>query len=58
MHEVLNQEKSIYLQISEMIEKDIINLYPNAQVIIHQDPAGIKETRLDTKLVRTKKSKK
>lgn len=24
MHEVLNQEKSIYLQISEMIEKDIL----------------------------------
>ncbi|MBR6663830.1 MAG: cation diffusion facilitator family transporter [Alphaproteobacteria bacterium] len=29
------------------VESAIINMYPNSQVIIHQDPSGIKESRLD-----------
>ena len=60
LHLELDGNLSLYdaHDLSEMIEKDIINIYPNAQVIIHQDPAGIKETRLDTKLVRTRKTTK
>ncbi len=35
---------------SDIIEDEIRKSYPNAQVIIHQDPAGLKEDRLDAKL--------
>lgn len=31
----------------ETVEKDILRLYPNSQIIIHEDPYGIKENRLD-----------
>ena len=33
--------------ISERIENKILQLYPNSQIIIHQDPFGIEEKRLD-----------
>lgn len=33
--------------ISEQIENKILKIYPNSQIIIHQDPYGIKEKRLD-----------
>ncbi len=36
--------------ISEIVEEKIKKAYPNAQVIIHQDPFGIKEKRLDDTL--------
>lgn len=60
LHLELDGNLSLYdaHDLSELIEKDIIEHYPNAQIIIHQDPAGIKESRLDTKLVRTRKAKK
>lgn len=33
--------------VSEHIENQIISLFPTAQILIHQDPYGIKENRLD-----------
>lgn len=35
---------------SDEVENKIKQLYPNAQVIIHQDPAGLFENRLDTEI--------
>lgn len=32
-------------EVSDAVEQDILNAYPNAEVIIHQDPAGIEEPR-------------
>ena len=34
-------------EITELAEQKIIELYPQAQIIIHQDPSGIEEKRLD-----------
>mgnify|MGYP003301996813 CR=1 FL=1 len=34
-------------EFTENVEKKIQEQYPNSQIIIHQDPFGIKETRLD-----------
>lgn len=34
-------------KLSASVEKKILKIYPKSQVLIHQDPAGIKETRLD-----------
>lgn len=34
-------------QLTEDVEQKILNLYPNSQILIHQDPYGIKEDRLD-----------
>ncbi len=34
-------------EISEQAEQKIVEMYPNAQVIIHQDPYGIEEKRID-----------
>ena len=39
-------------RLSDIIESDILKAYPNAQIIIHQDPAGICEERLDEKLAK------
>lgn len=36
--------------LSDLVEKKIKALYPDAQVLIHQDPFGIKEARLDESL--------
>ena len=35
-------------QITHVVEQKIKNLYPDCQVVIHQDPLGIKEDRLDS----------
>ena len=32
-------------EVSDAVERDILNAYPNAEVMIHQDPAGIEEPR-------------
>lgn len=32
-------------EVSDAVERDILNAYPNAEVLIHQDPAGIEEPR-------------
>jgi ferrous-iron efflux pump FieF len=32
-------------EVSDAVEREIMAAYPNAEVIIHQDPAGIEETR-------------
>ena len=34
-------------KIADNVEQKILMLYPNSQIIIHQDPFGIKENRLD-----------
>lgn len=34
-------------EITDKVEKKILDVYPNSQVLIHQDPYGIKENRLD-----------
>ena len=39
-------------QLSDQVEAAIIKAYPNAQVIIHQDPSGVAEERLDERLKR------
>lgn len=38
-------------QYCDNVEAEIHKLYPTAQIIIHQDPAGLKENRLDHNLV-------
>ena len=52
IHLELDGRLSLYEahQLSDQVENVIIKAYPNAQVIIHQDPAGIVEKRLDNKL--------
>lgn len=42
-------------EMTELVEDNLIDAYPNAVVIIHQDPVGIKEDRLDNKLVQPQK---
>jgi ferrous-iron efflux pump FieF len=37
-------------QISENVENKILDKYPSSQILIHQDPYGIKEDRLDNKI--------
>lgn len=36
--------------IADMVEEKIMASYPQAQIIIHQDPYGIKENRLDNQI--------
>ena len=38
--------------LTDEVEDKLKLHFPNAQVIIHQDPAGLKENRLDSKLVK------
>lgn len=33
--------------LSALIEQKILKIYPNSQILIHQDPVGVDETRLD-----------
>ena len=40
---------------TDEVEDLIRQTYPDAQIIIHQDPAGVDEERLDTKLQAPKK---
>lgn len=37
-------------KLTDMVEKKILDKYPNSQVLIHQDPYGLKEERLDHKI--------
>ena len=37
-------------KLTDSVEKAILKLYPNSQIMIHQDPYGIKEDRLDHEL--------
>ena len=56
--------KSVCTSINEVVchgipsEDEILEAYPNAQIIIHQDPAGIKEKRLDHIILNNKKKHK
>lgn len=36
--------------LTELVEENLLDVYPNAQIVIHQDPVGIDEDRLDNKL--------
>ena len=42
---------------TDMVEDNLLEAYPNAVIIIHQDPVGIKEERLDNKLKKNQKKK-
>lgn len=39
-------------EMTEAVEENIWEEFPNAQIIIHQDPVGVDEERLDRKLVK------
>lgn len=54
IHLELDGRLSLYEahQLSDEVEADIIKEYPSAQVIIHQDPSGVSEKRLDEKLAK------
>ena len=41
--------------LTDMVEDEILEAYPNSQIIIHQDPAGIYEERLDKIILKNKK---
>lgn len=43
-------------EMTELVEDSLIDAYPNAVVIIHQDPVGVKEDRLDNKLYKPVKA--
>ncbi len=60
LHLELDGGQTLYQahEISDAVEQTLIKAYPNAQIIIHQDPAGIKEHRLDNQLTRRRKAKK
>lgn len=60
LHLELDGNQTLYRahEISDAVEQALIKAYPNAQVIIHQDPEGIKEQRLDNQLTRRKRAKK
>ncbi|MBR1601098.1 MAG: cation diffusion facilitator family transporter [Alphaproteobacteria bacterium] len=49
LHLEFDGNKTLYSthEISDIAESKIISLFPQAQVIIHQDPYGLKEKRLD-----------
>jgi len=34
-------------ELTEAVEQKILDIYPNSQILIHQDPIGIRENRLD-----------
>lgn len=42
-------------EMTELVEDNLGDAYPNAVIIIHQDPTGVKEERLDNKLRKPKK---
>ncbi len=49
IHLEFDGEKSLFAthEIADEAERKITKMYPNAQVIIHQDPYGIEEKRID-----------
>lgn len=52
IHLELDGRLSLYEahQLSDKVEASILKEYPNAQIIIHQDPSGVAEDRLDARL--------
>lgn len=52
MHLEIDGNISLYKahELSNMVEQKILDIYPNSQILIHQDPYGIKEDRLDHQL--------
>lgn len=42
---------------TDLVEDNLLDAYPNAVIVIHQDPVGIKEERLDHKLKKNLKKK-
>lgn len=52
LHLELDGNISLYKahELTDSVEKEILKLYPNSQIMIHQDPYGIKEDRLDHEL--------
>ena len=38
-------------ELTDIVEREVKEKFPNSQVIIHQDPAGVDEERLDNLLV-------
>ncbi len=53
LHLELDGNLSLYEahRLTAIVEKEIKNRYPKSQVIIHQDPAGFDEERLDNMLI-------
>ena len=49
LHLEIDGDVSLYQahELSDVVEREILKLYPNSQIIIHQDPYGIRENRLD-----------
>ena len=43
---------------TDLVEDNLLDAYPNAVIVIHQDPVGIKEERLDHKLKKNLKKKR
>ena len=41
---------SLAHQYSDIVEQELQKAYPHAQIIIHQDPAGLRENRLDDQI--------
>ena len=39
-------------ELTDIVENEVKALYPGSQVIIHQDPPGLDEERLDNRLTR------
>ena len=39
-------------ELTELVEDNLHDEFPKAQIIIHQDPAGHDEDRLDNRLVK------
>lgn len=39
-------------ELTDIVEEKLMHKFPNSQIIIHQDPAGLKEDRLDNRLVK------
>lgn len=56
-HLELDGNKPLFLahQTSEQVEKSILEQYPFSQILIHQDPYGIDENRLDNMIKETNK---
>lgn len=52
-HLELDGDLSLYQahEYTDMVEKEIKKTYPDSQVIIHEDPAGLQEDRLDHKII-------
>jgi len=44
--------------LTDMVEDEILESYPDAQIIIHQDPAGIEEKRLDQIILNNKQKRR